>query len=64
MSGSALRPFSPLPCTRSAPTARYFHQVTTDFITHDAKGNLITRKVPVIIGDPGETYVLIEQGSW
>ncbi|KUM57012.1 hypothetical protein ACN42_g10183 [Penicillium freii] len=62
MFGSALRPFSPLRCTRSAPTARYFHQVTTDFVTYDVKENLITSKVPVIIGDPGETYVLIEQG--
>jgi hypothetical protein len=58
---SAFRPFSSLRCTRSARTARYFHRVTTDFITHD-RGNLVTRKVPIIIGNPGETYVLIEQG--
>ncbi|KAJ5260659.1 hypothetical protein N7524_008683 [Penicillium chrysogenum] len=32
------------------------------FITHDARGNLVTRKVPIIIGNLGETYVLIEQG--
>lgn len=49
-------------CTRNVPTARYFHRVTTDFISHDVRGNLISRKVPVIIGDPGETYVLIEPG--
>jgi hypothetical protein len=49
-------------CTRSARTARYFHRVTTNFITHDARGNLVTRKVPIIIGNLGETYVLIEQG--
>ncbi|KAL2862695.1 uncharacterized protein BJX67DRAFT_375118 [Aspergillus lucknowensis] len=42
--------------------ARYFHQVTTDFIAHDMRGNLVTRRVPVIVGDPGETYVLIEPG--
>jgi hypothetical protein len=59
---SAFRPLSSFPSPRSARTARYFHRVTTDFITHDARGNLVTRKVPVIIGDPGETYVLIEQG--
>ena len=58
----AFRPFSPFPRTSIAPTARYFHRVTTDFIAHDVKGNLVTRKVPVIIGDPGETYVLIEPG--
>lgn len=39
--------------------ARLFHRVTTDFITHDAKGSLITERVPAIIGDPGEAYVLI-----
>lgn len=59
---STFRPFSSLRCTRSARTARYFHRVITDFITHDTKGNLVTRKVPIIIGNPGETYVLIEQG--
>lgn len=59
---SAFRPLSFLHCTRSAFTARYFHRVTTDFVTHDASGNLVTSKVPIIIGNPGETYVLIEQG--
>ncbi|KAJ5245570.1 hypothetical protein N7489_005666 [Penicillium chrysogenum] len=58
---SAFRPFSSLRCARSALTARYFHHVTTDFTTHDARGNLVTRKVPIVIGNPGETYVLIEQ---
>lgn len=59
---SAFRPLSFLHCTRSAFTARYFHRVTTDFVTHDTRGNLVTSKVPIIIGNPGETYVLIEQG--
>ncbi|KAJ5796190.1 uncharacterized protein N7518_004730 [Penicillium psychrosexuale] len=59
---SALRPISSSPYPRSARTARFFHRVTTDFITHDTRGNLVTRKVPVIVSDPGETYVLIEQG--
>ena len=58
---SAFRPFSSLRCTRSPLTARYFHHVTTDFITRDTGGNLVTRKVPIVIGNPGETYVLIEQ---
>ena len=59
---SAFRPFSSMRYTRNAHTARYFHHVTTDFITHDARGNIITRKVPIIIGNPGETYILIEEG--
>ncbi|KAJ5991647.1 hypothetical protein N7499_003359 [Penicillium canescens] len=58
---SALRPLSFLHCTRRAFTARYFHRVTTDFVTHDARGNLVSSKVPIIIGNPGEAYVLIEQ---
>ncbi|CAG8069883.1 unnamed protein product [Penicillium salamii] len=58
---SAFRPFSSLRCTRSARTARYFHRVTTEFIIHDTRGNLVTRKVPIFIGNLGETYVLIEK---
>ena len=58
----AFRPFSPFPRTTIGPTARYFHRVTTDFIAHDVRGNLVTRKVPVVIGNPGETYVLVESG--
>ncbi|KAJ5232069.1 hypothetical protein N7468_005025 [Penicillium chermesinum] len=58
----AFRPFSPFPRTSIASTARYFHRVTTDFIAHDVRGTLVTRKVPIIVGDPGETYVLIEPG--
>ena len=61
------RPFSSLHNIKSARIrssyiARYFHRVTTDFITYDATGSLATRKVPMIIGNPGETYVLIDPG--
>ncbi|CAG8159406.1 unnamed protein product [Penicillium salamii] len=58
---SAFRPFSSLRCTRSARTARCLHRVTTEFIIHDTRGNLVTRKVPIFIGNPGETYILIEK---
>ncbi|KAJ5535391.1 hypothetical protein N7527_001645 [Penicillium freii] len=58
---SAFRPLSSFPWPRSARTARYFHHVTTDFITRDARGNVVTRKVPIIIGNPGEAYILIER---
>lgn len=58
----ALWPFSPFPRTSAARTARYFHRVTTDFVAHDVRGNLVTKKVLVIVGNPGETYVLIEPG--
>ncbi|CAG8146928.1 unnamed protein product [Penicillium nalgiovense] len=37
---------------------RHFHKITTDFITQDKTGNLVCTKVPVIIGSPGEAYVL------
>jgi hypothetical protein len=33
--------------------------ITTDFITQDTTGNLVCKKVPVFIGNPGEAYVLI-----
>lgn len=58
---SAFRPLSSFPYPRSARSVRLLHHVITDFITYNARGNLVTRKVPVIVGDPGETYVLIEQ---
>lgn len=58
---SAFRPFVPFQSTTSAHVARYFHQIVTDFVTHDTGGNLVTKKVPIIIGNPGEAYVLIEQ---
>lgn len=59
---SSFPPLSSWHRNRSARLARHFHRVTTDFVTHDAGGNIITRKVPIIVGNPGETYVLIEQG--
>ncbi|RAK83819.1 hypothetical protein BO79DRAFT_276597 [Aspergillus costaricaensis CBS 115574] len=51
--------------TRRSPPARYLHQVTADFQNYDSKGNLVTKRVPVIAGDPGETYLLVypEVGS-
>jgi hypothetical protein len=58
---SAFRPFASFSSTRSGRAARYFHRITTDFVTHDVRGNLVTREVPVIIGNPGESYVLIER---
>lgn len=59
---SASRHFSSVHYTRSAHTTRYFHRVTTGFIIHDMKRNLITRKVPVVISNLGETYVLVDLG--
>ncbi|KAJ5587576.1 uncharacterized protein N7459_003341 [Penicillium hispanicum] len=50
------------PRVRSFYIARYFHQVTTDFITRDTRGSPVTKKVPIIIGNPGEAYVLIDRG--
>ncbi|KAL2819486.1 hypothetical protein BJX63DRAFT_382176 [Aspergillus granulosus] len=47
---------------RRACTARYLHRVTANFINYDARGNLVPRKVPAVIGNPGESYVLIEPG--
>ncbi|PLB43279.1 hypothetical protein P170DRAFT_514539 [Aspergillus steynii IBT 23096] len=41
------------------PTFRLLHRVTADFSSHDTDGNLVTRKVPIVVGDPGEHYVLI-----
>ncbi|RAL09231.1 uncharacterized protein BO97DRAFT_427708 [Aspergillus homomorphus CBS 101889] len=54
---SAVQSLYLLHTTRSA---RYFHRVTTNFINYDAQGDLLARKVPIIIGDPGQTYVLID----
>ncbi|KAL2795303.1 hypothetical protein BJX66DRAFT_171585 [Aspergillus keveii] len=57
---AASRCFPSLYRTRSAWSSRYFHRVTTDSVHHDANGNLVTRKVPGIVGFPGEAYVLID----
>ena len=48
--------------TKNAHSARYFHRVTVGLINHDVRGNLVTEKVPIIIGNLGETYVLIDPG--
>lgn len=56
----ASRPFTPFQSIRSARGARCFHEIVTDFVTRDAGGNLVTRKVPIVIGNPGEAYVMIE----
>lgn len=40
----------------------FFHRVTTDFVNYDARGNLVVMKEPIIIGNPGEAYVLIDPG--
>ena len=63
----ASRPFSSLHGIKSARVkiarnACFFHRLTTDFTTHDARGNIVTKKVRMIIGNPGETYVLIDPG--
>ncbi|KAJ5921443.1 hypothetical protein N7466_009769 [Penicillium verhagenii] len=58
---SAFRPIPPLRYTKTPCFARNFYWVTTDFIAHDERGNPVTRKVPIIIGDPEQNYVLIEQ---
>ncbi|OJZ83761.1 hypothetical protein ASPFODRAFT_287172 [Aspergillus luchuensis CBS 106.47] len=48
---------------RRSPSARYLHRVTADLQNYDSKGNLVTEKVPVIAGDPGETYLQSIQKS-
>ncbi|KAJ6023874.1 hypothetical protein N7540_004671 [Penicillium herquei] len=57
---NASRSFTSFYRTRSTRITRYFYRITTDFVIHDTRGNPTTRKVPVIIGDPGEAYVLID----
>lgn len=44
---------------RRFPLARQFHRATAESSNYDSRGNLVTEKVPVIIGDPGEAYVLV-----
>jgi hypothetical protein len=45
--------------SRRVTVARYFHRVTAEFLNYDAQGKPVSTKVPAIIGNPGETYVLI-----
>ncbi|PGH11965.1 hypothetical protein AJ79_04552 [Helicocarpus griseus UAMH5409] len=52
-----LRPSSSIGLAR--PTARSLHHVTGDFLNYDAEGILVSTKVPMFIGNPGATFVLI-----
>lgn len=44
---------------RSTGIARAFHVATADFTNHGPHGSLVTSKVSIRIGDPGESYVMI-----
>ncbi|KAJ6097000.1 hypothetical protein N7486_007746 [Penicillium sp. IBT 16267x] len=55
-------PFPSLHGLKSARFTRYFHRVTTDYIDYDSSGKVALRKVSIIVGNPGETYVLIDPG--
>ena len=55
-------PFPSLHGLKSARFTRYFHRVTTDFIDYDPSGKVASRKVSIIVGNPGETFVLIDPG--
>ncbi|RDW74614.1 uncharacterized protein DSM5745_07276 [Aspergillus mulundensis] len=61
---TALRPFASSPChrTRSAAayTARYFHQVTAEFINYDTSGKLVSKKVSAMMGDQGAAYIMAD----
>ncbi|KAJ5373482.1 hypothetical protein N7517_005488, partial [Penicillium concentricum] len=52
------RPLSPYFIAHASRT-RHFHEITTDFITQDTAGTLVSKKVHVVIGNPGQAYVLI-----
>ncbi|KAJ5634036.1 hypothetical protein N7528_001878 [Penicillium herquei] len=54
--------FSSLNGLKSPRFTRHFHRVTTNFVDYDPSGNLDPKKVSIIVGDPGETYVLIDPG--
>lgn len=43
----------------SGAVRRHFHQATGDFTSYDVKGVPTTTKVPIIVGEPGQTYVLV-----
>ena len=55
----SLRIFIAIHRTKSALRARAFHVATAEFVNHGVNGELITRKVSIRIGDPGEFYVLV-----
>ncbi|CDM29011.1 hypothetical protein DTO013E5_1201 [Penicillium roqueforti] len=54
---NAVRPLSRA-LARDSPT-RHFHHIATEFIALDATGRPVSEKVPVVIGNPGQAYVLI-----
>lgn len=51
--------FVPLSRTRKLTAVRYLHRATGDFVNYDPKGSLSSTKVRILLGDPGETFVLI-----
>lgn len=53
------QPSASLYRARRIPLARQFHEATADFLNYDTRGNLITEKIPIIIGDPGQTYIMV-----
>ncbi|KAJ5113359.1 hypothetical protein N7456_001893 [Penicillium angulare] len=46
--------------TRNIYTGLPLFYITTEFITHDTKGNLVTRKVPTTIGTPEDAFIFID----
>lgn len=44
---------------KPAARARACHSATADFVNYGAYGELVTDKVSIRIGDPGESYVMI-----
>jgi hypothetical protein len=53
------RPLAPPFSSRRPAGARCLHQVRGNFIDDDAKGPLVSTKVPIVLGDPGQTFVLV-----
>lgn len=54
------QPSASLYRARRIPLARQFHEVTADFLNyHHTRGNLITEKIPIVIGDPGQSYIMV-----
>ncbi|KAL1993826.1 hypothetical protein VTN49DRAFT_2495 [Thermomyces lanuginosus] len=45
-------------------TKRFFHEATAELVNRDAKGNLVEKKVPIIIGNSDEAYILIDPGHF
>ena len=51
--------FAPVHHIGRVASARAFHTATADFINYGPDGALVTSKVSIRIGDPGEAYVMI-----